>query len=544
VTFWNNRRLQELTSPMPQISRRYDPMKAPRETELKLEIPIEAVPKLKESRLLRGLPGKAADLVSVYFDTGKLNLRKEGISLRVRQIEGQFLQAVKLNEPGNGAALRRDEWETEINDKNLDLEAARRTALEPLLTKKVCRALKPIFETQVRRTTYPVRYDGSEIEVSIDEGRIEAGHRWSRLHEIELELKQGDSPALFRLAHQIVKNMPAMLGVKSKADRGYELLTGESSRPVKAFSVKLVPKQSPQSALQSIARACLHQLCANTAPLRAGDAEALHQARVSIRRLRVAISLFSDLLRDKQTDGIKRELKWLTGEFGPAREADVFMERVVKPVAEADHKTRGVRELRDDVIESRNAHLARAQSAIDTARFRALALAIATWIETGDWMHPGDARRDLSGERTIAEIAVEQLNSRWKKLVKRGKHIDALDPHQRHKLRIAAKKLRYASEFFAHVFPGRNAGRRRKRFVASLKALQVCLGDLNDIVVNERLSASLVSSPARRERIDDEVWKAFTAGRLCGREEARVSSVMKAAMRAHKVFVGAKRFWI
>jgi inorganic triphosphatase YgiF len=520
-------------------------MNAPRETELKLEIPIEAVRKL-ESTLLRGLPGKAADFISVYFDTGKLKLRKKGLSLRVRQIDGQFLQTVKRNEPGNGAALRRDEWETEINDEKLDLEAARRTALEPLLTKKVCRGLKPIFETRVRRTIYPIRYDGTEIEVSIDEGRIEAGHRRLSLHEVELELKQGDSPALFRLAHQIVKDMPATLGVKSKADHGYELLTGESSRPVKAFSVKLVPKQSPQSALQSIARACLQQLCANTGPLRAGDAEALHQARVSIRRLRVAISLFSDLLRDKQTDDIKRELKWLTGEFGPAREADVFMERVVKPVAEADHnKTRGVSELRDDVIEGRNADFARAHSAIDTARFRALVLAIAAWIETGDWIHPGDARRDLSGERkrTIAETAVEQLNRHWKKLVKRGKHIDALDPPQRHKLRIAAKKLRYASEFFADVFPGQNAGRRRKRFIAGLKALQVCLGDLNDIVVNERLSASLVSSPAPREGLDDQVWKAFTAGRLCGREEARLSSVMKAAMGAYEVFVESKRFW-
>jgi triphosphatase len=528
---------------MPQISRKCDPMKAPRETELKLEIPIEGVRKLEESPLLRGLPGKGADFVSVYLDTGKLKLRKAGVSLRVRQIDGRFLQTVKRSEPGNGAALSRDEWETEINDGKLDLEAARRTALEPLLTKKICRALKPIFETRVRRTIYPIRYEGSEIEVSIDEGRIEAGHRSLSLHEVELELKQGDSPALFRLAHQIAKDVPATLGVKSKADRGYELLTGESSRPVKAFSVKLIPTQSPQSALQSIARACLHQLCANTGPLRAGDAEALHQARVSIRRLRVAISLFSGLLRDKQTGGIKRELKWLTGEFGPAREVDVFMERVVKPVAEADDKTRGVSELRDDVIESRNAEFARAQSAVDTARFRALALAIATWIETGDWIHPRDARRDPSGERTIAETAVEQLSRRWKKLVKRGKHIDALDPQQRHKLRIAAKKLRYASEFFADVFPGKNAGRRHKRFIAGLKALQVCLGDLNDIVVNERISASLVSSPAPREGLDDEAWKAFTAGRLCGREEARLSSVMKAAMRAHKVFAEAKRFW-
>ena len=518
-------------------------MTAPREIELKLEIPVQGLRKLERSQLLLGnhSPLKGAELVSVYFDTGRLKLRKKGVSLRVRHVGGQHLQTIKRNEPGNGATVSRNEWETEINGKDLDLGAARGTPLEPLLTGRVRRALKPIFETRVRRTVYPIRYDNSDIEVSIDKGRIEAGRRSSTLYEVELELKHGESPALFRLAHQLAEHVPARLGVKSKADRGYELLTGEASRPVKAFSVKLTPKQSVETAFQSIARACLHQLCANIEPLRAGDAEGLHQARVSIRRLGTAISLFSNMLRDKQTDGIKRELKWLTGEFGPGREADVFMERVVRPVAEADHKMRGVSELRDDVIKSRNGKFARAQSAVDSARFRSLSLDAATWIETGDWMHKDDARKNQSGK--IVETATELLNRRLEKLAKRGKHLDSLNPRQKHKLRIAAKKLRYAGEFFADVFPGKKAARQRKRFIAGLKELQICLGDLSDIVANKRLSSSFVSSPITHERRNKQAWKAFAAGRLCGREEARFSSVTKAATHAYKVFAGAKRFW-
>src|SRR5262249_51191813 len=119
----------------------------------------------------------------------------------------------------------------------------------------------------------------------------------------------------------------------------------------------------------------------------------------------------------------------------------------------------------------------------------------------------------------------------------------ALNPGQRYKLRIAAKKLRYASEFFDGLFPGKKTGRRRKRFIAGLKELQTCLGDLNDIVVNKRLSASLVNSFTSRERRNDRAWKAFMAGRLSGREDARFSSVMKAAVCAHKAFASAKRFW-
>jgi triphosphatase len=520
-------------------------MTAPHEIELKLEIPVEGLRKLDLSQLLRRnqLPREGAELVSVYFDTPSLKLRKKGISLRVRHVGGQHLQTIKCNEPGNGATLSRNEWETEIDGNSLDLEAARGTALQPLLTGRVRRALQPIFETRVRRTVYPIRYDDSDIHLSIDEGRIEAGHQSSSLHEVELELKHGQSPALFRLAHQLAKRVPVTLGVKSKADRGYELLTGEASQPVKAFSVTLAPKQSVQTAFQSIARACLHQLCANAGPLRAGDAEGLHQARVSIRRLRTAISLFSAMLRGKQTDVIKRELKWLTGEFGPAREMDVFIERARKLVAEADHKTHGVNKIADDIIKRRNAEFARAQSAIDAARFRVLVLDVATWVETGDWIHADSARKNPAGKRTIVAIASEQLNRRWKKLVQRGKHFGALNPLQRHEVRITAKKIRYASEFFADVFPGKRAARRRKRFIAGLKELQVCLGDLNDIVVNKRLSASFLSSATTHERPDGQAWGAFTAGRFCGREEARFASVMKAATRAHKGFARSKPFW-
>jgi triphosphatase len=524
---------------------KFPSMTAPREIELKLEIPVEGLRKLDLSQLLRGnhLPHKGAELVSVYFDTPSLKLRKKGVSLRVRRVGEQHLQTIKRNEPGNGATLSRNEWETEIDGKNLDLEAARGTALEPLLTGRVRRTLQPIFETRVRRTVYPIRFDDSDIELSIDEGRIEAGHQSASLHELELELKHGQSPALFRLAHQLAKHVPATLGVKSKADRGYELLTGEASQPVKAFSVKLTPKESTRAAFQSIARACLHQLCANAGPVRAGDAEGLHQARVSIRRLRAAISLFSMMLNGKQTDGIRRELKWLTREFGPAREMDVFIERAVKLVADTDPKAHGVSKITDDIAKRRNAEFARAQSAIDSVRFRALALDVATWVETGDWIHAHGARKHLSGKRTIVAVASEQLKRRWKKLVQRGKRFDALNPQQRHKLRIAAKKLRYASEFFADVFPGKRAARQRKRFIAGLKELQACLGDLNDIVVNKRLSASLVSTPATHERPGGQGWRAFTAGRFCGREEARFASVMKAAMRAHKAFAGSKPFW-
>jgi inorganic triphosphatase YgiF len=43
--------------------------------------------------------------------------------------------------------------------------------------------------------------------------------------------------------------------------------------------------------------------------------------------LRASISLFAELAHDSQTQALKHELKWITNEFGPAREMDVLAAR-------------------------------------------------------------------------------------------------------------------------------------------------------------------------------------------------------------------------
>ena len=141
--------------------------------------------------------------------------------------------------------------------------------------------------------------------------------------------------------------------------------------------------------------------------------------------------------------------------------------------------------------------------------------------------------------RAFAAVAAEQLSRRWKKNLKSGKHLDTLDPQHRHKLRIQAKKLRYAAEFFASVFTRKKSMRRQKDFVESLQQLQDALGELNDIAVNEKLLQRLGGA----KRHGGRIRKAFV-GRLSAREEARISPVLKEAERAYAAFVKAKPFWV
>src|SRR5262245_33720862 len=438
-------------------------MSPPREVELKLDVPIHSLRRLTGSSLLRGASAstrKPASLVSTYFDTKKLKLRHKGLSLRVRRIGRRHVQTVKQENGANAALLARNEWEQDIGANEPDLDAARNTALAPLLNKKLRRGLKPMFETRVRRKVFQIQTGDSEVELSIDKGTVEAGRKSSPLCEVELELKQGHATDLFKLARTLADEVPVQLAVKTKADRGYALLGAEKPGPVKAAPVALAPDDDVQSAFQAIAGQCLHQLVANQPLMLDGDPEALHQMRVALRRLRAAISLFSGMLSDPQTSALKAEFRWITRELGPARELDVFLKRVVKPVLDRKPNGPGVAVLSRELRHRRADAFTRARAAVESPRFRGLLLDTAAWIEAGEWTrNPDDVVVGLR-ERPIAEVAAEQLSRRRKKIMKRGRQLNALDPDRRHRLRIQAKKLRYASEFFAGGFPRKRSVRR------------------------------------------------------------------------------------
>jgi triphosphatase len=521
-------------------------MSIPREIELKLEVPAHSVARLSRSSVLNvGVkPRKPATLVSVYFDTKKHKLRSKGLSLRVRRIGRRHVQTVKQGEEST-ALFARGEWENEIGSAQPDLDVAHHTPLKPLIGKKLGRSLMPLFETRIRRTVYPIRNGKSEIELTIDRGKIEAGRRSSPLCEVELELKRGEPADLFKAARVIAREVPVQLAIASKAQRGYSLVDGKEPEAIKAAPVALTPDSTGDAAFRAIARACLRQLVANQPVLLCGEAEALHQMRVALRRLRSAISLFAGMLSDRQTAEMKAQLKWISAELGPAREFDVFIRRVLTPVSQDKPAGTGIAVLAKDLQQKREEAFDRARSAVESVRFRELMIDVSAWIETGDWTRNGDDRASGLRVRPIAALAADEVNRRWKSILKRGARLKRLDAQGRHKLRIQAKKLRYASEFFAGAFPGKKAKERRVDFLDGLEGLQDALGDLNDIAVHEELTAQIADTrEVTGKRRAGRTKKAFAAGRLSGREEARAASVLKDAQHAYRVFARAKPYWL
>jgi triphosphatase len=276
-----------------------------KEIELKLEVPPQELCRLKGWRALSGKGSGKQDIASVYFDTPKHKLGRNGISLRIRRDGRKRLQTIKSQ--GADGSFRRGEWENEIKGDVPDLRKVQGTALEPLLTKRLKRKLMPVFETRVRRIIAPVGRNGRRIEVALDEGEIRAGHRSAPISEVELELKRSDVGEVFELARELGKHVSVKLALNSKSQRGYDLLDNKRIEAARADKIELRHGMSPVEAFLVIGRSILRHIAANESAVRRSDSEGVHQMRVGLRRLRGAMALFKRFLGDKQSERIKSE---------------------------------------------------------------------------------------------------------------------------------------------------------------------------------------------------------------------------------------------
>jgi CHAD domain-containing protein len=136
---------------------------------------------------------------------------------------------------------------------------------------------------------------------------------------------------------------------------------------------------------------------------------------------------------------------------------------------------------------------------------------------------------------------VEELARRRHKLRRRGKTLPQLSAAERHRLRIRAKKIRYAMEFFADLFTAQKQTKRCKAALAALVELQDALGSLNDVVTREALASHVVTSQSSHAR--GGAAKAFAAGVIYGTQDAHVAELLATADRARDRFLDAKPFW-
>ena len=509
------------------------------EIELKLTLPPKALLQAQRLPWLRRLARERLsrrEMSTVYFDTSTGMLRRHDLTLRVRKSGPQRVQTIKTGE--SGGPLERGEWEQAIASNRPDLKLAKGTPLARLAGGKLDRKLQPVFRTEVRRITMDLSVRGSRVELALDRGTIVAARKREPICELELELKSGRPADLVALARRLLRTLPLAFAGATKAERGFLLRAGESDAPRRATPLALRPSQPSREAFARIGLSCLAHIAGNQRAVVAGHAEGIHQMRVGVRRLRAAISLFGDMIAGKATERIKVELKWLAAELGPARDLEVLIEEAVGPLHRDNPDEPEIGVLEADLRHERRERLAHARAAVQSERCRTLLVEAALWLLDGAWRGPAGApNRRARRDRKIAAAAAAILDRRTSKLVKKSKRLDRLGARERHKLRIAAKKLRYGCGFFASLF---GHPKRQQRFEQALKRLQASLGALNDISVRARKAHRLApqAKPSRRR-----TQEAYAMGFLSGREKRKVRALEDEAMRARAALARQKPFW-
>src|SRR5918995_6576073 len=251
--------------------------------------------------------GSSKRLENVYYDTPGQRLRTRGLAFRVRKDGRRYVQALKSGDTG-GMITDRGEWQAPLSSAEPDLALLPAGASELLNGLIAPDELRSLFTTRVRRQTRRLEIanrDGhpSLVEAALDLGAIEANGSSQPIAEIELELIDGSSAALYDLALELDALSPLHVETRSKSARGYALAKGEPPAWHKAAPLARRRQATVDEAIGAILRACLEHWCANEAAAVDGrDPEGVHQMRVALRRLRSAVSVFGRLIAPERRD--------------------------------------------------------------------------------------------------------------------------------------------------------------------------------------------------------------------------------------------------
>ena len=443
----------------------------PQEVELKLTLPESEQSRFLRSPLLRHAARRSTErLVNIYYDTPDLALHCNGIALRLRQSRRRWLQTVKCAGAANAGLSSRPEWESSYGS-HFDF-----SAIDDPTTKKRLDRLKPrlgpIFETNFSRTTWNMGEAGTELIITLDRGSIIANGNVIEISEVEIELARGRVDQIFAFARRLAEHFPLTPGPWSKAERGYRLFLGTPDCPTHAAPVALGVAMTPVAAFRHIAQSCLNHLQQNHhGAIHGDDAEYIHQMRVALRRLRAAMRLFRAALPDDLDAQLLLPLRHLMRVLGAARDLDVLTVEIVAPVVAALPEEPRIAALASLVAERRHHAHQQAVALLGAAEYGRLLLLAMTRLN-------GLAADEAEAADTpLVAFAMAHLKRLRHKTLRLAHATRQDDPASLHALRIAAKRLRYALEFFAPLLPAR----RTATLIDHLTQLQDRLGQLNDL---------------------------------------------------------------
>jgi CHAD domain-containing protein len=214
-----------------------------------------------------------------------------------------------------------------------------------------------------------------------------------------------------------------------------------------------------------------------------GDYHGLHQARVATRRLREAVPVLTTGSKGTKTSKAKRKIRRLTRALGTVRELDVTMAVLDELAQRPGIPRNALEDVRAHVLNERDERRKVMMERLEHVNADKLSRrlhAVAAALSNGQ---PNAWRETLS-----TRLATRA--KRFSAAVQEAGHIYA--PERLHRVRIAAKKLRYALELAAD-----GGVAAAQPLVAMLKRAQDTLGRLHDLQVLQHHVAEVQAAPAK-----------------------------------------------
>ena len=214
----------------------------------------------------------------------------------------------------------------------------------------------------------------------------------------------------------------------------------------------------------------------------AGDGHGVHQARVASRRLREAVPVLAKGLEHTKAGKARKKIRRLTRALGSIRELDVTVALVDELARRETLPRLALEQVRAHVIRERDKRLqtmTRRIERVNVSKLERRLGSLSAALEAAD----GDPWR-----KTLAT----RLLQRSKRLEAAVREVGQLYEAERlHRVRIGAKKLRYAMEVAAET--GTTAAGQAVR---TLKRTQDALGRLHDLQVLQTHVADVQAQPS------------------------------------------------
>ena len=477
------------------------------EIELKFRIPAGRLAAVR--RAVATSTARTVPLAALYLDTADERLAGARVALRLRREGVAWVQTLKAE---GASDMQRLEHNVALGDGPVvpahDIGRHDGTAagerLRQVLGDTAASTLSPRYTTDIQRIQRVLRSGDARIELALDEGWISAGVQRLAVCELEFELLSGPPQALLDLAGRWADRFGLVLDMRSKSERGHLLAAGHwASAPAKAEPPPLHKRDSSAQALAAMLGAALRPLLrqaslladANLTDRVASEPAHLHQWRVGLRRLRSVLAVFGG---DCPASELAPALAALFRQTGGQRDQDVLaatlwpaLRAAGAPLVEWPPLGEGEAGGTPGSAVTDGAALC---ALLTTPAVQQLWLALLAAAQPPEAdiqaPQPDGGAAPSAALRPVLRLPLDKL---LRQLRRDAARFEQLDDPKRHRLRRRAKRLRYALECSAALWPDKALARMLKR----LREAQEVLGEFNDCGVALALYRELAADDPR-----------------------------------------------